>query len=154
MTLDLYRLAPGDVLAIKVYREEDLSGRYRIDPDGTLNFPLLGRLAVAGQSADWTERMLEKRLSQGYLVDPDVQLSVAEFKPVYVGGAVSKTGEYPYKLGLTVQQAVTLAGGLNRFAAEKYYIQRFGESPEQRFRATADTPLYPGDVLTVDERIF
>ena len=116
---------------------------------GCFGAPIFNMLVVLGVSL-----LMETARDRYAPLTTDVQLSVAEFKPVYVGGAVSKTGEYPYKLGLTVQQAVTLAGGLNRFAAEKYYIQRFGESPEQRFRATADTPLYPGDVLTVDERIF
>ncbi len=154
-SLDLYRLVPGDIVKVDVYREPDLSTEYSIEPDGRINFPLLGRIPASGSTTSTLEKIIARGLSQGYLVNPDVRVSIAKYRPIYVGGAVNRPGEYTYKPGLTAQQATTLAGGTTRFASEdKIYVQRYGKGPEKRYRITPDTPIYPGDIITIEERLF
>ncbi len=131
-----------------------MSGDFTIESDGKINYPLLGRVAVSGTTTAELERSIRNGLAQGYLVSPDVRATVVSYKPIFVGGEVKSPGEYPFTPGLTAQQAATLAGGLTRFAAEKYYVQRSSTGPDQRFRATPDTFVYPGDIVTIEERLF
>ncbi len=155
VNLDLYNLVPGDEVKVDVFREKDLSRVYTVEPDGRINFPLLGRIPAAGQNTSTLEKIIARGLSQGFLVDPDVRISVTQYRPIYVGGEVTKPGEYPFKSGMTAQQAVTLAGGTTRFAAEdKIYLQRYGQDAKQRQRVTPGTLVYPGDIITVEERLF
>ncbi len=149
-----YLISPTDTLRIDVYREKDLSGKYYVDPSGTINMPLLGRVPVAGETAETIERKLAFRLSRGYLVDPDVRVFVAEFRPIYISGEVSRPGEYPFTPGMSVQQAIVLAGGQTRFAADKFYLQRNNAPAEDRIRVEGNSLLYPGDVISVGERLF
>ncbi|RZO85196.1 MAG: polysaccharide export protein [Oceanococcus sp.] len=150
----VYRLNIGDRVQIKVFQESDLSGDFTIESDGKINYPLLGRVPVSGTTTADLERSIKKGLAQGFLVSPDVRATVVAYKPIFVGGEVKSPGEYPFTPGLTAQQAATVAGGLTRFAAEKYYIQRNASGPDQRFRATPDTFVYPGDIVTIEERLF
>lgn len=149
-----YMISPTDTLRIDVYREKDLSGKYYVDPSGTINLPLLGRVPVAGETAETIERKLAFRLSRGFLVDPDVRVSVAKFRPIYISGEVKRPGEYPFTPGMSVQQAMVMAGGQTRFAAEKYFLQRNNAPSEDRIRVEGNSLLYPGDVISVGERLF
>lgn len=151
---DIYRLIPGDSVSISIYQEGDLSGKYRIEPDGTINFPLIGRVPAEGETIEQLERRLQRRLSEGYLVDPDIRVSIAKYKPIFVVGAVRSPGEYAFKPGLTAQQAIFRAGGPTKFASEKIYVQRNDQPPSQSYRISADTALYPGDLISVEERMF
>lgn len=154
MSPDVYRLISGDVVRVDIYQEPDLSGKFKIEPDGTINYPLLGRIPAEGESLDMLQRRLRKRLSEGFLVDPDVRVAIESYKPIYVIGAVRGPGEYGFKPGLTAQQAITRAGGPTKFASEKIYVQRNGTRPEQSYRISADTHLFPGDLISVEERLF
>lgn len=150
----IYRLNIGDSVEVKVFQEPDLSGEFTVESDGNINYPLLGRVGVASRTTSGVETQLRQGLSAGFLVNPDVRVTVVAYKPIFVGGEVKRPGEYPFKPGLNAQQAVTLAGGMTRFASEKYYIQRNETGPDDRFRATADTSVYPGDIITIEERLF
>lgn len=150
----LYAIAPSEVLRVDVYREPDLSGEYYVDPSGTINLPLIGRVAVAGENVTQVESKLELLLSRGFIKDPDVQVAIARFRPIYITGEVKSAGEYPFAPGITVRQGITLAGGPTRFAAEKYFLERNTQQGEQVIRVDAGTILHPGDVLTVGERLF
>ncbi len=149
-----YLISPTDTLRIDVYREQDLSGNYYVDPSGTINMPLVGRIGVAGESAETVERKIALTLSRGYLVDPDVRVSVIKFRPIYITGEVKKPGEYPFTPGMTVQQAIVLAGGETRFATDKYYLQRNYAAENRRVRVNGISLLYPGDIISVGERLF
>lgn len=98
---------------------EGLSGDYAVAPDGTVLVPLAGPIAVAGKTAaDLAEEiadLLQRRI--GLSQKPAVALEVAAYKPIYVGGAVSSPGSYPFDYDMTVEQAVAVAGGLFRPAA-------------------------------------
>jgi polysaccharide export outer membrane protein len=148
---DNYSVAPTDTLHIEVYREADLSGSYYVDPSGSINLPLLGRVQVAGLSLNGIEQRLARLLRDGYIMEPDVRVSIQKFRPIFVSGEVKSPGRYTFTPGMTVQQAVLLAGGETRFAAKKFYLQR---TNGEAMRVDESSVLFPGDVITVNERLF
>ncbi|MEK7704685.1 MAG: polysaccharide biosynthesis/export family protein, partial [Myxococcota bacterium] len=105
-------LGPGDVFEVRVFGEQDLTGVHRVGSDGTINFPLVGRVEVAGHTASEVSAILSQRLGD-FVRQPHVSLFVKEFnsQKVYVLGQVNRPGTFPYEDGMNIIQAVTLAGG-------------------------------------------
>ena len=91
---NVYRLGAGDLIAISVYDEPDLSLELRIGLSGAVSYPLLGDIDVAGLSPKELEQKLVERLKGPYLVDPSVSVSIMEYRPFYVTGEVEKPGSY------------------------------------------------------------
>ena len=153
----VYRLAAGDQLSITVFGEESLSREYSVTPQGDLAFPLLGDIPVANQTVGELQQLLRDRLSQGYLNDPRVTVEVLNYRPFYILGEVNNAGEYPFKNGLTVVQAVAQAGGFT-YRADKntVYIVRPGQTQEESYDIDSGRPVYvsPGDTIRVGERYF
>ena len=89
-----YTLGPGDVLRVSVYDNPDLSQEVTIEADGAFSYPLIGRVQAAGLPVRQLESLLAKRFAEGYLVSPQVGVTVTQHKSqqVYVMGAVSNTG--------------------------------------------------------------
>jgi polysaccharide export outer membrane protein len=92
-----YTAGPQDVLEVTVFGESDVSGKFQVEADGTLNFPLIGRVRAAGLTLRAIERELHKRLSDGFLQNPQVSVSVGSFRSqrIFVVGEVMKPGPYP-----------------------------------------------------------
>lgn len=112
-----YRLNPGDQLSVSVWREEALQQELRVLPDGSISFPLVGRVAVAGMSADEVSAEIARRLEQ-YIPEPSVSVVVGgiDGNVVYVLGKVLKPGPVVMTGQLSVLQVLSLAGGLDKFA--------------------------------------
>src|SRR3990167_7440890 len=110
-----YKLQAGDRLEITVYREDDLSGVYEIDPAGALTFPLVGEMKVTGFRVDELLERLNWNLRK-YLVNPQVSVSrnEATIKSISVLGQVKKPGTFNYTPGLTLMRLVSQAGGFER----------------------------------------
>jgi polysaccharide biosynthesis/export protein len=106
-------LGPGDVLRVSVYDNPDLSQEVTIGPDGAFSYPLIGRVQAAGLPVRQLESLLTKRFADGYLVSPQVGVTVAQHKSqqVYVMGAVSKPGPYALQRQTTLVEALSAAGG-------------------------------------------
>lgn len=87
-----YRVGPGDMLAVTVYDEPDLTLQRRVTERGQIDFPLIGKVHVAGLTAMQVEARLESTLSPGFLLDPQVFVDVVEFasKKIFIVGAVAK----------------------------------------------------------------
>lgn len=119
---DDYRLGGGDSVNISVYGQPDLTTAARISQDdGTITFPLIGEVAVAGLSAEEAGRKIEQLLkSGGYLKSPQVSLKVQAFdsQKVPIMGQVNKPGEYLLKGEARVADLITQAGGLRQDAAD------------------------------------
>lgn len=151
----VYRLAAGDSVRVDVYGEPDLSVKVLIDPAGRINYPFLGEVPAAGRTAPQLAAALAKGLRNGYLINPDVRVSVADYRPFYVSGQVRRPGVYPFTLGLTVQQGLTLAGGLTDYASPgNIFVQHENAPKTERVRMTMDSQLLPGDTIVVEERMF
>jgi len=120
-----YRLDVGDVIEISVAAVPELQRRVPVQLDGSISFPTLGTIAVAGLSplemqakiqATLATKVIRRRMPDGHedaiTVEPsDVTATVIEYRPIYVNGDVSKPGEHPYRPLMTVHQAVALSGG-------------------------------------------
>lgn len=112
-----YALGAGDDLTVKVYEWPDISGDYRIGADGKMSFPVIGDIMATGLTVDQLGKAIGEMLGrQARLKDPlSVAVQVKEYRPFFITGDVQKPGAYPFRPGLTVLQAVTVAGGLFRF---------------------------------------
>lgn len=115
---ETYRLRPGDVVMISVWREDALQREVRILPDGGLNFPLAGRLQVDGATTTEVESLITDRLKQ-YISDPVVTVVVSSIdgNRIYVIGKINKPGPIVLSEPMTALQALSMAGGLNTFAS-------------------------------------
>jgi polysaccharide biosynthesis/export protein VpsN len=155
LNTETYRLAPGDVVRIDVLAEPDLSLQALVDPTGSINYPFLGRVPAAGLTTRMLEQKIYAGLKSGYLVNPDVRVAIAQYRPVYVSGQVRQSGAYPFTTGLTVEKVLTLAGGITQFGStRRIYIQRANAAPDQREQAEMSTAVLPGDTVVVQERLF
>ena len=150
-----YRLGPGDQIIITVFGEDDLSMNFRLNDTGMLNYPFLGELRVQGLTVAELEQLITSGLKGPYLVNPDVTVSIAEYRPFFVHGEVRRPGSFSYQPGLTLEQAIAMAGGFtdraNRRRIERMRGDVLGASPE---RITLSAPVFPGDVITVSQSFF
>jgi polysaccharide export outer membrane protein len=119
-----YRVGPKDILDITVYREPDLSKRFRVTGGGSISFPLIGKVKVAGLPMAEIERTLEQHLARGYLVKPQVSVMVADYQSqqVLVLGAVGQPGYYPLRGRTTVLDILSRAGGLTQVTRQNKYL--------------------------------
>ncbi len=116
-TSDQYRLRPGDLLQISVWKETDLQSDVLIRPDGGMSFALAGEIDAAGHTVAELTSMLEAKIRR-YIPDAVVTVTVkaAGGNRVYVIGKVNKAGEFPLIGPMDVMQALSLAGGATPFA--------------------------------------
>ncbi len=153
-----YTLNTGDHVQVTVFEEPDLSVSAVLDDTGAISYPLLGELKVSGL----TLRELETKITEGlrgrFLINPRVNVSIKEYRPFFVRGEVNSPGEYPFKPGLTVEKAVSLAGGFtSRASKSKFYIvsdDSLGAEEEARKAATLTSRIRPGDVINIEQSFF
>jgi polysaccharide export outer membrane protein len=150
-----YILAAGDVIYVRVYDEDDLSMRLAVPGNGRVRYAFVGDFQLAGKSVGQIEQEITQRLLGDYLVNPQVSVSVAEFRDFFVQGEVANTGGIPWQPGLTVRTALTLAGGLRERASKsKWFLVPEGGSEDDRRRVSEDDPVNPGDTLIVEQAFF
>lgn len=167
--LQTYVLSPNDFLELRVYQEEDLTTKFRVAKDGTVNLPLIGVVQVGGRTVDQSTRLIRELFDKDYLVNPQVTLTVVEYakRRFTVLGQVQKPGsfEFPNEENVTLLQAVAMAGGFTRLAnAGKITITRIVDGKKQTLvkdgKAAAKDPdtqsflIAPEDTITVAERVF
>ncbi|MCP5405881.1 MAG: polysaccharide export protein [Pseudomonadaceae bacterium] len=150
-----YTLGAGDKVKMTVFGEDDLSGEFEVDGTGMLALPLIGELHVGGMTPRGAEQAIADRLSQGYLVNPRVNLEVMNFRPFFILGEVNKPGSYPYVNDMTVISAVALAGGYTARAATGHvFVKRAADAARREVELPEDAKIFPGDIIRVDERFF
>lgn len=151
-----YRLASGDVIRINVFGEKDLSFEEIILSDaGTFSYPFIGEVQARGKTAADIEAILIRKLQGDFLVDPRVSVRVLKYRQFYISGEVKTPGGYPYQPGLTLRSAAALAGGLTeRASTGRITIIREGDPQRTPQKATLDTPINPGDTITIDMGFF
>lgn len=128
-----YRIQPGDVLNISVWKETDLQTDVIVRPDGGLSFPLAGDQVAEGRTVDELRKVLAEKLKK-YIPDPVVTVAVKALggNRVYVVGKVVRPGEFPFSRPLDVMQSLSLAGGATSFAdVNDIRILRRGENGKQ-----------------------
>lgn len=152
---ETYRLATDDIISVTVFNEPDLSiANARVDVDGNIAMPLLNQISVSGRTTKEVETILYDLLQGDYLKNPNITVSLVEYRPFYIKGAVKLPGSYPYRRGLTVEKAVVLAGGFTERASQSNIsiIREADRRKENRVSLTS--PVSPGDIVTVKESFF
>ena len=130
-----YAVGPGDVLQVRAWKNDALSQRVTVRPDGFVTLPLIGDVLVEGRTVDSVARDVATRAGKFYTEAPVVAVEVAELHSyrVYVMGEVTRPGEFTPKGQVTVLQAIALAGGFTRFAApDRIVIVRRDAQGERR----------------------
>lgn len=116
---DTYRLSTDDVISITVFNEPELGlKKATITDSGTISVPLIGQVSIKGKTVPEVEALLTKKFGDDYLKKPSVSVSIDEYRPFYINGEVKKPGSYPYRSNMTVQIAITIAGGFTERASK------------------------------------
>jgi len=150
-----YVLGAGDHVRVTVYGETDLSGEYAVDGNGDVALPLVGDVKAAGLSAPELQSAIADAYSGGYLNDPRVAVEVTTYRPFTIIGQVERPGQYSYVDGMSVVNAVAMAGGYTPQAEEStVYIRHEGDTKSERVDADTDISVRPGDVVYVDRTTF
>jgi protein involved in polysaccharide export with SLBB domain len=161
-------LGPGDVIEVSVYDEPSLSKPFKVAPNGTIDFPLVGALEVEGKEPQEVAELIKVRLRDGKILKaPSVSVLVKEVnsKKVAVFGQVQKPGQFPMTEGMTIVQVITLAGGFTSLADRDRVTLNRRVSKEKVVRVVFsvaaitegkmnDIPLQSGDTIYVEERTF
>jgi polysaccharide export outer membrane protein len=129
-------IGPGDILAINVWKETEISKIVPVRSDGRISLPLIGELQAAGQTPKQLESELTKRLKD-FVADPAVTVVVQEIhsQKINVLGMVAHPGTFPLNKPMTVLDAIAAAGGFRDFAKQKeiYVLHRDAEGKNSRF---------------------
>lgn len=160
------RVGVDDTFDVRVYGEADLSGMFRVATDGTVDYPLAGRLQVAGLRTGEIQALLVSKLKGKYLKDPQVIVTIKDrnSQKISVLGQVMKPGQVAYYPNMTIVDAIASAGGFTGIAAKNSVNLRreVGGKIQTQTYPVADISegrspnvmVFPGDVLVVDERVF
>jgi protein involved in polysaccharide export with SLBB domain len=160
------RLGVDDFFEVRVLGEEGLSGTYRVSSDGSIDFPLAGRIHVAGVRMGDLQELLVQKLKAGYLKDPQVSVMIRTWnsRKITVLGQVQKPGSVDYFPGMSIVDAIALAGGFTPIADKNAVNLRrevSGRVESKNYPAadisegrSPNVPVLPGDVVVVEERLF
>jgi polysaccharide export outer membrane protein len=159
---DTYKLAPLDTVTVAVFQVADISRDYSVDQSGRITMPLIGRVDAVGLSTTELGGLIERRLGEKYLRNPNVTVSLKESgsRVVTVDGSVRQPGIFPAVGSLTLVQVVALARGTDEFANPKR-VAIFRTIEGKRMAAAfdltrirrgtePDPQIYPGDTVVVD----
>ena len=151
-----YRVDTGDRVSVIVYQEPDLSVTgVRVKANGTISYPLLGDLRVAGLTSEQVHDLVKERLLDGYLKKPNVTVSIDSYRLYFIKGEVKRPGGYSFVDGLTIAKAVALAGGYTVRASQGSISLVRESDPEKPLESVGpNVSIRPGDIITVGESFF
>jgi polysaccharide export outer membrane protein len=150
-----YRLSTGDRLRVIVFGQDNLSNIYAVDASGRISMPLIGSVEVNGLTTQQLERSIESRLRAGFLREPKVSVEVDAYRPFFVLGEVTNSGQFPFVSGMTVQTAVAIAGGFTpRGQRNSAEVTRTVDGVVVTGTVPITFPVLPGDTIVIKERWF
>jgi len=150
-----YPLRAGETIQVITYGEETLTGEFSIGANGVLSFPLVGDIKAVGLTPSALGKSISAALADGYVLNPQVNVEVKNYRPVYILGEVNKPGEYPYIPDMTILAAIAKADGFTYRAQQKQiFIKRSDQPREVKIRLGSNTRIYPGDTIRITERFF
>jgi len=147
-----YIIGPQDVLAITVWDQDDLSGKFSVEADGTFTFPLVGRVKVGGMTLRQAEAEVKRLLMDGFFKNPQLTVAVEQFRSqrIFIVGEVRNPGSYPLTGDMTLIEALARSGSTLPSASDEVLLVRAKPG------AKADGPTMPSgdgegnDVTRVD----
>jgi protein involved in polysaccharide export with SLBB domain len=164
-----YLLRPTDIVQVNVYQEEDMGARARLEKDGTILLPLVGKVQIGGKNLEEASRTIRELLARDFLVNPQVSVTVVEYakRRFTVLGQVQRPGSYemPSEEALTLLQAIAIAGGYTRIGApSKITVQRTINSETRTYKLDGEAmskeknmkpfEIMADDTITVGERLI
>ncbi len=151
-----YRLGSGDQIRISVYNQPTLSATYTVSASGMISVPLAGTIRANNKTTRQVEAAIASVLKDEKLIDdPKVSVEVAVYRPFSVLGEVRASGRFPYSPGMTIEDAVALAGGYTPHADQEFIrvTSRVGDTQVSK-HLPPTAPVSPGDVIHVKERWY
>jgi len=161
-------VGPGDIFTVQVVGEKDLPTEYRVQTDGTIDFPYIARLSVAGLEPQQITDLLKRRLVEAkVLTAPQVSVVIKQYnsKRVSVIGAVTKPGTVPWAEGMGIVDAISQAGWFTPLGDSSHVLLTRRSAGAKTVTAVVsveqitngrqpDIPLQAGDTIKVDQRLF
>ncbi|GEL74908.1 MULTISPECIES: polysaccharide biosynthesis/export family protein [Myxococcus] len=159
------KLGPGDVVEVRVFQEPEHSGTWRLSSEGTIDYPLCGKVPLSGTTPSSAADQLRDCLAR-YVRRPQVSVLIREYnsQKVFVFGEVQKPGTFPVDNEMSIVQAITLAGGFTKLAAKNNtLVTRVVDGQERKIRVPVEDigvgreknfMLQPGDIVFVPESFF
>ncbi len=142
-------------MRVTVFEQDELTNTYTVDKAGYIAFPLVGSVAARGRTIKEIEGDIASKLSEGFIRSPDVSVEVDRYRPIFVMGEVGTSGQYTYVPGMTVQNAIAVAGGFSPRAYQTDVdITRQINGKVLTGRVPITDPLMPSDTIFVRERLF
>jgi polysaccharide export outer membrane protein len=134
-------VGPEDILAVSIFGQPTLSGKYIVESDGTFAFPLIGRIQAGGLPVRAIEESITARLRDGYLKQPQVTISIEEHRSrrIFIMGEIRQPGEYTLRTETTLLEAIARAGSTSAEASGDIVVLRSAEG------GTPQKPLQPDD---------
>jgi len=139
-----YQLQPGDMVRVQVFQEPDLDRELRVSQDGQIALPMIGQVEVKNRTLSAVEKNVRELYDRDYLVNPQVNITVLTYqkRAVNVMGAVNapQAIEYPPEQTLSLLDAISRAGGFNRFADRKKVLltRTFADGHTEKYTINAD----------------
>jgi protein involved in polysaccharide export with SLBB domain len=150
-----YQLSVDDQISVSIFNEPELNiVNVKISTSGRISMPLIGQINVKGLTITELEKNLVQQYLNGYLKKPNVTVTIIKYRPFYINGEVNNPGSYEYRKGLTVQKAVTLAGGFTERASTKSISLKSEDDITRKNSVSLADEVQPGDVLTIGASFF
>jgi polysaccharide export outer membrane protein len=150
-----YTLATGDRLRVIVFGQDSLSNSFAVDSSGHIAMPLIGLVPATGRTPAQMARQIEEKLRSGYVREPRVSVEIEAYRPFFVLGEVTTSGQYPYVNGMTVETAVAIAGGFTPRAKKNgAELTRTDGVRTVTADVPMNQPVRPGDTIVIQERFF
>ena len=148
-----YAIGVGDIVAVTVYKNPDLSGEFPVAPDGTIALPLIGSVTAAGSTESGFAESVARKLAESYLVDPQVSASVKVYQSqfVYVTGAVPRSSRVAIRPGMTMRGILSEAGVALAPGITVELRRGSGETSTRDATGLDGVSPKAGDVITVQE---
>jgi polysaccharide export outer membrane protein len=150
-----YTLDAGDKVRVVVFGQDNLSNSYTVDAGGHVTVPLIGAVRARGSTTQQLAGSIAARLKQSYIREPSVAVEVEVYRPFFVLGEVTYPGQYPFVPDMTVEKAISIAGGFTpRAYKDPVTVTRKVDGVPARHALPVHSRVRPGDVITVSERWF
>jgi polysaccharide export outer membrane protein len=150
-----YLLAAGDRVRVIVFGQDSLSNSFAVDSSGHIAMPLIGLVPARGHTPADLASEIAGRLRAGYVREPRVSVEIEAYRPFFVLGEVTTSGQYPYVNGMTVETAVAIGGGYTpRAARDHAQLTRTFDGRTVTAEVPMNQPVKPGDTILVHERFF
>lgn len=150
-----YRLGSGDTIKIAVWNEPDLTLQTVLSDTGTFNYPFLGNIKALGLTIDELEAKIASGLSPDFLLKPDVNVLIINYRHFFIRGEVKKPGNYEFQPGLTLRKAIAIAGGLTERASKtKMFILSDSDPGGEEIPSKLEQKIKPGDIIYIKQSFF